>query len=130
MFKIHNSTTEDGWEEWSLEKVQHTEEQPDAGPVISFATELETRLMLGRYRYHNLTIELSMMPLYGERHDSACLSFIIGDQRIDTHGIYRKADAIEIPTDRDGTVVELSGPLPSDFYAWLQERERTMTWDD
>jgi hypothetical protein len=88
---------------------------------MSFSDDIQTVLRLGRYKYQNLVIELSSMPIYGEEDDSIALSFIIGDQRIDAHGIYRGDDGIAIPTDRKGSAIKLSNPLPDDFYEWLEK---------
>jgi hypothetical protein len=122
MFEIKKSYTDDGWEAWILEMtpVKEDEEQ-SAAPVMSFSDDIQTVLRLGRYKYQNLVIELSSMPIYGEEDDSIALSFIIGDQRIDAHGIYRGDDGIAIPTDRKGSAIKLSNPLPDDFYEWLEK---------
>jgi hypothetical protein len=121
MFEIKKSTTSGGWEEWLLEKTADESEKEEPAPVLSFSSDIQTSLRLGRYFYHNLVIELSSMPIYGEEEDSIALSFIIGDQRIDSHGIYRGDDGIAISTDRKGSAIKLSNPLPDDFYEWLEK---------
>lgn len=120
MFEIKKSKTLEGWEEWSLEKIQEENEHEDQGPAMSFVNDIQNRLMLGRYKYHNLVVELSSMPIYGESDDSIALSFIIGDKRVDGHGLYKANDFIAVPTDRDGNAIKLSFMLPDDFYEWLE----------
>ena len=122
MFEIKKSYTDDSWEAWILEKTPVKEdEEPSAAPVMSFSDDIQTVLRLGRYKYQNLVIELSSMPIYGEKDDSIALSFIIGDQRLDAHGIYKGENSIAIPTDRKGSAIKLSHPLPDYFYEWLEK---------
>jgi hypothetical protein len=126
MFEIRKENTADGWEQWILEKTTEQDNFDEQESVLSFSSDIQTRLRLGRYEYHNLVIELSSMPIYGEAEDSIALSFIIGNQRIDSHGIYKGKDSIAIPTDRNGGAVKLSNPLPDDFYEWLERSEEKL----
>lgn len=121
MFEIKKLTTTGGWEAWLLEKTANESEYAEPASVLSFSSDIQTRFRIGRYVYHNLVIELSSMPIYGEEEDSIALSFIIGDQRIDAHGIYRSDEGIAIPTDRKGSAIKLSNQLPDDFYEWLEK---------
>jgi hypothetical protein len=129
MFKIEKTKSEDGeWELISFEKIDPEDEETVESPVMTFADDIKTSLRLGRYTLGNLSVDLVMMPLYGEKEDSVGLSFKIGNRRIDSHGVLRQADDTGIPTDREGSAIRLSSALPDDFYDWLEKLEKTMTW--
>lgn len=133
MFELYTYACDDNtWELIVPEKteVDHDDEPMDLGLSFSFANDIKTSLILGRYRYKNLAVDLVLTSIYDETDESVGLRFKIGDKVIDTHGVLRSDNATAIPTDRNGTAFRLSSPLPDDFYDWLKDLSSTMTWND
>lgn len=133
MFELYTYPCSDNT--WELIVPEKTDDDRDEEPMglglsFSFADDIKTSLILGRYRCKNLVVDLVLTSIYGEAGESVALRFKIGDKVIDTHGVLRSDNATAIPTDRNGAAFRLSSPLPDDFYDWLKDLSSTMTWND
>ncbi|EAZ97689.1 hypothetical protein [Marinobacter sp. ELB17] len=136
MFELYTyACSDDTWELIVPEKteVDRDDEPMGLGLSFSFANDIKTSLILGRYQHKNLAVDLVLTRIYDEADESIAFRFKIGGKVVETHGVLRSLrsdNATAIPTDRNGTAFKLSSPLPDDFYDWLEDLSNTMTWDD
>jgi hypothetical protein len=131
MFALYTYACDDNtWELIAPEKTDNNCEEKPIGLSFSFADDIKTSLILGRFRCKNLVVDLMLTSIYGEVDESVALRFKIADKVVETHGVLRSDNATAIPTDRNGAAFRLSSPLPEDFYDWLENLSNTMTWDE
>lgn len=100
---------------------------PSAEPIVmTFSNPINARVVLSRYDLGNLSVTCCLMMLHGK--DTVGLSFKIGDNEMDTHGVIFGTDITAIPTDFDGNAITLSTKLPESFEKWVRSLE-LLTWN-